>query len=172
MIIHKNAMLVFNNDTTISCIQLLRVWWQYRCVQCERKRRVNDILSYKFCNQRAALSYPSKVNVLVGFIAKMVSDALIAPSQQWVSMEHQQFLALHLGQAKGCTRTLIHNRTIGCLSRQQCIWQNHWYVLKISINGASTERQWFLVIQLASSKCCASALTHNQSIGHHDGQKH
>jgi hypothetical protein len=38
----------------------------------------------------------------------------------------------------GCAVTVSHNRTIGCLSMEQWWWQLFYYVLKISVNRAST----------------------------------
>ena len=38
----------------------------------------------------------------------------------------------------GCAATVRHNRTIGRLSIEQWWWQHFYYVLKMSINRAST----------------------------------
>jgi len=38
----------------------------------------------------------------------------------------------------GCAATLPHNRTIGRHSRQTLMKQHRYYVLKMSVNGAST----------------------------------
>jgi hypothetical protein len=38
----------------------------------------------------------------------------------------------------GCAVTASHNQTIGRLSIEQQWWQNFYYVLKISVNRAST----------------------------------
>jgi len=38
----------------------------------------------------------------------------------------------------GCAATLPHNRAIGRLSRQKLLKQHRYYVLKMSVNGAST----------------------------------
>jgi len=37
----------------------------------------------------------------------------------------------------GCAATLPHNRTIGRLSKQKLLQQDLYYVLKMSVNGAS-----------------------------------
>jgi hypothetical protein len=47
-------------------------------------------------------------------------------------------LALHLGKGMGFAATLPHNRAIGRLSRQKLLQQHCYYVLKMSVNGAST----------------------------------
>jgi len=39
---------------------------------------------------------------------------------------------------EGCRATLSDNWTTGCLSRQKWLWEHRYYVLKMSINGAST----------------------------------
>jgi len=44
---------------------------------------------------------------------------------------------MYLGNSKGYATTLIHNRTVSCLSRQKCLWQDRNYVTK----WASMERQ-------------------------------
>jgi len=38
----------------------------------------------------------------------------------------------------GCAVTVRHNQTIGRLSIEQWWWQHFYYVLKMSVNGAST----------------------------------
>jgi len=38
----------------------------------------------------------------------------------------------------GCAVTLSHNQTIGPLSTEQYWWQHFYYVLKMSVNRAST----------------------------------
>jgi hypothetical protein len=38
----------------------------------------------------------------------------------------------------GCAGTVSHNRTIGCLSIQQWWYQHFYYVIKMSVNRAST----------------------------------
>jgi len=38
----------------------------------------------------------------------------------------------------GCAVTVPHNQTIGRLSIQQLWWQHFYYVLKMSVNRAST----------------------------------
>jgi hypothetical protein len=55
-----------------------------------------------------------------------------------MSTERQQLLALHLGKCTGCAVTLPHNRAIGRLSRQKLLQQHRHYVLKMSVNRAST----------------------------------
>ena len=40
--------------------------------------------------------------------------------------------------AVGCAVALTQNRTIGCLSREKWRWQHCYYVLKMSVNRAST----------------------------------
>jgi len=57
---------------------------------------------------------------------------------KWASTERQRLLALHLGNCMGCAATLRHNHAIGRLSRQNVIQQHRYYVLKMSVNGAST----------------------------------
>jgi len=53
-------------------------------------------------------------------------------------MERESFMALHPGITKGCAAALTNNQTIGCHSRQKFLQQHHYYVLKQSLNGAST----------------------------------
>jgi hypothetical protein len=38
----------------------------------------------------------------------------------------------------GCAVTVSHNQTIGPLSMEQWWWQHFYYVLKMSVNRAST----------------------------------
>jgi len=52
-------------------------------------------------------------------------------------MDGQQLLATHLGKSKGCAAALSHNRNIGRLFRQKSFGQCHYYVLTMSVNGAS-----------------------------------
>jgi len=53
-------------------------------------------------------------------------------------MERQQLLALHHEKYKGCVATLNYHRTVGRLSTQKWLQQHRYYVLKMSVNGAST----------------------------------
>jgi len=119
----------------------MQIQWLFRSEQCERDRRINDLLSYIFGNQRAALSHPSTVNGLVGIIAKNASDMLVAPSWTWESMERQWCSALHCRQSKGCATTLTHTRTIWIYWMQESLRRHCYDVPKISINGAPTECQ-------------------------------
>ena len=116
--------------------------------------------SYKFQNQRAALSPPATVYVLVGIISNKANDTVVAPSNNWVSTESQQYLALHLGISRGYTGTWIHNWTIGHRSRQNWLWQHHYSVLKISFDGAST----LLALHVRKYKGCQARYTNNWTI--------
>jgi len=78
--IPTNAILDVNNEYTIRCIQLLNVGRLPWCDWCEREQIVNNFQSYTFRNQKAALSHPSRVNVLVRVIAKKANDTLVDPS--------------------------------------------------------------------------------------------
>jgi len=88
--------------------------------QTERQLSVNDFWSYTLNNYRAALSPHATVYILVSSIANKANDMLIISSKKWTSIEHQWFLAFHLGKSKGDKVTLTHERTIGHLSLQQC----------------------------------------------------
>jgi len=81
------------------------------------------------------------------------------------STERPWFLVMQVGQCKGCEATLTHNRTIGCHSKEKCLRQHCYYVLELSVNGASMEHEQFLGMQLGKSKGCAATLTHNRTIG-------
>jgi hypothetical protein len=61
-------------------------------------------------------------------------------------MESQQFEALHIGQSRGCTMTLTHNRNMDRLSKQKYILRHGNYVLKMRVTGAS------MILHLPSSK--------------------
>jgi len=54
------------------------------------------------------------------------------------STDHQPFLALHPGKRRCCMATSSHNQTIGCLSRQKCVWPLCHYSLKMSVNWVSS----------------------------------
>jgi len=97
MKIHRNTILVVNNDYMVCCIQLLRVPSPFPTVYCERQQIINYVWLYTFGYQRAALSHPSKVNVLVSFIAERASNLLVDPSQRCAPTERSQFLALYVG---------------------------------------------------------------------------
>jgi len=43
-----------------------------------------------------------------------------------------------LENAWAVRRVLPHNRAIGCLSRQNLLQQHCYYILKMSVNGATT----------------------------------
>jgi len=75
---------------------------------------------------------------MVSVIAKKANDMLIAPFEERTSIHSQRRLALHLERTRACAASLTYNRTIGHLSRQKCLWKHHYYVLKLSSNGAST----------------------------------
>jgi hypothetical protein len=53
-------------------------------------------------------------------------------------VERQQLWALYLGKSKGCAATLSRNQTISWLSREKQLRRHHYYVQKMSVNGAST----------------------------------
>jgi hypothetical protein len=67
----------------------------------------------------------------------------------------------------GCAVTANHNPTIGGLSIEQWWQKRFYYVLKMSVNRAST------TFGLASGKrhAVAATLPHNRAIGRLSGQK-
>jgi hypothetical protein len=79
-ITHTNAILDVSNVYMICCIQLLSEQRLFRCDYCEHQQSVHNLKSSTFGYQWAALSHPSKVNVLVGVLAKKANDPLIATS--------------------------------------------------------------------------------------------
>jgi hypothetical protein len=54
--------------------------------------------------------------------------------RQW-SIKH--FLHCVMKQPAGYAMTLTHNRTIGCIATDKWVLQRCYYVLKMSVNGAS-----------------------------------
>jgi len=78
------------------------------------------------------------------FLGKNGGCNTAAKSWKWVSTEHGQLLALHLGRSKGRVATSTHNRSIGIFSRQKWLRQHRCYVQRMSVNGAS------MIVDLAS----------------------
>jgi len=103
----------------------------------DRQWSVKDFQSFTSDNQSAALLRHSNVHILAGVISKRAIVMLVAASQNCVSTEHQRLLDSHLGKSNGYAVTSTHNRTDGHLSRQKHLCKYHYYVLKMSINGAS-----------------------------------
>jgi hypothetical protein len=52
------------------------------------------------------------ITVLAAFMVNNASDVITTTSQKSLSMEHQRFLVLQLGQPKGYGSTLTHNHPI------------------------------------------------------------
>jgi hypothetical protein len=50
----------------------------------------------------------------------------------------EQLFALHLGKCMGCAAMLPDNRATGRISSQKHFQQHRYYILKMSVNGAST----------------------------------
>ena len=73
-------------------------------------------------------------------------------------MECQQFEAFYLAKSRGCATTMIHNRSIGRLSRQICVGQDRNHVPK----WASTESQRFLRWHLGWSYRNRTQINHNE----------
>jgi len=73
-------------------------------------------------------------------------------SWKWASTERQPVVPLHLRKCMRCAAMLPHNCAIGRLSRQNLFQQHRYYVLKISINGASTTfgLVWWKILGLCS----------------------
>jgi len=78
------------------------------------------------------------------FLGKNAFDNLVTMPWQWASTGRRLFSALHLGISRGYETTLIHNRTIGCLSRQKSWREDRYHVPK----WLSMECQRFLILHL------------------------
>jgi len=78
-----------------------------------------------------------------------------------ISQVCPRFLALHYTKCEGCAATLIHNGTLGHLSRRKELRQHRYNVLKMSVHGAST----ILAFHLGKCKGCVVAFSHNGTIG-------
>jgi len=107
------------------------------CPENECQWRVNDLWPCILENARDVRRHYSIIKLSAAFLGKNVFTDFVTMPWEWGSMEHQQFEALHLGRSRGYGTTLIHNRTIGCLSRQKCFLQDRYHVPE----WASTEPQ-------------------------------
>jgi len=71
----------------------------------------------------------------------MLYKILLLPSEnerQWSVNDVWHYI---MANPEGFTATLTYNGTIACLSSQKWLRQHGYCVLKMSVNGASTERQ-------------------------------
>ena len=80
---------------------------------------------------------------------------------KWVSTERQRSEAFHLAKSRGYATTMIHNHTIGRLSRQICLGQHRNHVPK----WASMERQQFSHWHLGLSYRNGMQINHNEPSG-------
>jgi hypothetical protein len=84
----------------------------------ERQQSVNNLGCCILYDSRAVLRHLPIINILATFVHKTESDTVTAPIWKWASTEHQRFWVLHLVSPRGCSMAVIHNRSIGRLSRQ------------------------------------------------------
>jgi len=80
----------------------------------------------------------SITNASAAFIGKRDSNTVTAPFREWVSMERQHRLALHLGYLIFRSVAGIHSSDIGSLYREKLQQHSPWPMLGMSVNGAST----------------------------------
>jgi len=104
----------------------------------ERQRSVNDLRPCILEYQGAVRLLWSMIELAATFLGKNAFDDFVTMPWKCASMERQWFYGLHLGMTSGYETTLIHNWTIGRLSRQQCFQWFHHYALTMSVNGPST----------------------------------
>jgi len=105
-----------------------------RCTSMERQYLLPLHLGYyKGCQAKLTDN-----RTIGSHLGQNTYNNITAMSYSWATTEFQRFLALHISKSKGCMATLTHHQTICRLSRQKCLRQYHYYVLKMSINGAST----------------------------------
>jgi hypothetical protein len=99
----------------------------------------STVLDCPWCPiQRAVRRHENIIELSAVFVGKIHCDNMFTMFYKWSSMESQRLLVLHNGICKGCAVMLTHNGTIGHLSRQKLLRHHHFYVLKMSINEAST----------------------------------
>jgi len=101
------------------------------------------------------------------FLGKNDFDNIVTMPWKWASTDHQRFQALHLRKSRVYVTTLIHNRTVGPLSRQKCLQQDRYHVSK----WASTECQRLWILHLVWSNGNGTHITHNEPIGGLDWQQ-
>jgi len=104
----------------------------------ERQWSINDsrpcIMKY-----HGAVRLLWSINELLdAILGKTAYDNLVTEAKYWASMERQRFYALHLGITRASGTTLIHNQTIGRLTKVRWIPGFHQEALKITVNGVST----------------------------------
>jgi hypothetical protein len=104
----------------------------------KRQGSVNDFWPCIIENARAVRHPSSIISLSAAFLGKTSCKNIASMSSKWTLMECQGFLAVHHRSCKGCAATLMHNRTIGRLSRQNVLRQHCFYALKMSVNGVST----------------------------------
>ena len=104
-----------------------RFTWQWASTECqqsinraatERQQTVNNLGCCILYHSKAVLRHLPIINVLATFVCKSESDMVTAPIWKWASTERQRFGVLHLVSPRGCSTAVIHNRSIGRLSRQ------------------------------------------------------
>ena len=78
------------------------------------------------------------IEQLATFLGKNTGDNNATKYKKLASTERQYFLAVYHGRFKGCAMTLTHNWTTSHFSTQMEFQQQWFYVLKISVNRAST----------------------------------
>jgi len=135
-----------------------------QCHENEHQWSVNNFWHCILDNPRAVRWHYSIILILAAFLGTNGWDNIAIISSKWMSKEHQQFLALHVGKGKDWSVTFGHNRTTSHLSRQKCMPQHCHWVQNLSVNGTSTERQRLLLKHLAQSMGCSPTYTLNQQI--------
>ena len=156
--------------------------WSQPQSENDRQQSVNDFLCCMSYHTRAALQHLSIIKVLAAFIGKIVNVDVASPdnereqSANRPSPERQ----LSINRASTDRQRSVHNP--GC-----CILYDSRAVLRhspiINVLAAfvgksacdvvtapiwwwvSTERQWFWVLHLVSSKGGSTAVIHKRSIG-------
>jgi len=158
------------------------VTWLQHLSEHERQQSVNDFVCCILYNPRAVLQHLSIIEVLAAFIGNIVFVNIITHQnerQQTVntaSTERQQSVntvSTDCQQSVNAFRCCImfipraplrHMSAINILAAVLCKC-NREMVTAAVWKWASTERQQFCVLHLVYSKGCATAFTHNRSIG-------
>jgi len=132
----------------------------------EHQQSINDLWPSILEKPWSVPQHQPIIEQLAAIIGDNGCDSITTMSSNWASTEYEWFLALHLRQSKDCGAILTSNQTICRLSSRRCLWQHRHYVLRISVNRASTECQQFLAFDLGISNCGTAILTQNRTTSH------
>jgi len=104
----------------------------------ERQRSIHNFQCFNLRNSNVMWLWSGIINVMAAFIYKKVSDRVITQFRKWASTKRQWFLALHLGLYKWRLVADIYKRGISRIYWQKQQPHAPCPVLKIKLNGAST----------------------------------